>query len=385
MWGRDDEIGQSTTTVDESNDSNEKTESLSQKTAPSLRNEKDETDTNDGYSSDPEIKSSRVSFNISQSRSKRTQQKKQEIVESAEDSLAISSASSSSTSDRAPPPPPKPKKPKSKEPSKLSKKSWKDRVLNTLASGINAFNEKAEALEKSLNSPKPEKSTPPPPPKSKLSAPTTKAPPNSMAPSDTAMTTSSPKNNNATRSESGTSTKITPQTSSPPQQSKISLKNGDVILVASSLGSAPPPPPKIRPVVESSSPPRTVPSRPIDRRPSINTILAEATNYDVENAKYNASIVGVEERQDAMNSKKIVTLYKIAVSKGSQKWFVFRRFAQFDELDKRLKRKGLLPVTDSTFMGKWQKMKVKGTSTYFNLFVPYSCMVRFDLFPLSKE
>jgi hypothetical protein len=114
MWGRDDEIGQSTTTVDESNDSNEKTESLSQKTAPSLRNEKDETDTNDGYSSDPEIKSSRVSFNISQSRSKRTQQKKQEIVESAEDSLAISSASSSSTSDRAPPPPPKPKKPKSK-------------------------------------------------------------------------------------------------------------------------------------------------------------------------------------------------------------------------------------------------------------------------------
>jgi hypothetical protein len=52
-----------------------------------------------------------------------------------------------------------------------------------------------------------------------------------------------------------------------------------------------------------------------DRRPSINTILAEVTRYD-EKAKYNASIVGIEERQDAMNSKKTVTLYKIAVSKG---------------------------------------------------------------------
>jgi hypothetical protein len=44
--------------------------------------------------------------------------------------------------------------------------------------------------------------------------------------------------------------------------------------------------------------------------------LAEATNYDSEKAKYVASIVGVEERQEAMNSKKTVTLYKIAVSKG---------------------------------------------------------------------
>jgi hypothetical protein len=40
------------------------------------------------------------------------------------------------------------------DPSNPSKKSWKDRVLNTLANGINAFNEKAEALEKSFNTPK---------------------------------------------------------------------------------------------------------------------------------------------------------------------------------------------------------------------------------------
>jgi hypothetical protein len=47
----------------------------------------------------------------------------------------------------------------------------------------------------------------------------------------------------------------------------------------------------------------------------------------------------------------------------SQKWFVFRRYAQFDELDKRLKKKGLLPVTDNTFVSKWQKMKLKGTNS----------------------
>jgi hypothetical protein len=53
-------------------------------------------------------------------------------------------------------------------------------------------------------------------------------------------------------------------------------------------------------------------------------------------------------------------LSSLLFSFSSQKWFVFRRFAQFDELDKRLKKKGLLPVTDNAFMGKWQKMKVKG-------------------------
>jgi len=56
---------------------------------------------------------------------------------------------------------------------------------------------------------------------------------------------------------------------------------------------------------------------------SLNTILAESTNWD--GSAYQATIVSYEDRTEAIDASKKVTLYKIAVSQGGKSWAVFRR------------------------------------------------------------
>jgi hypothetical protein len=61
---------------------------------------------------------------------------------------------------------------------------------------------------------------------------------------------------------------------------------------------------------------------------------------------YSVELTGFEMRKEGLDTDKEVAMYIVNVSKGGQRWTIYRRFAQFEKLDKQLKSKKLLEPSD---------------------------------------
>jgi hypothetical protein len=82
-------------------------------------------------------------------------------------------------------------------------------------------------------------------------------------------------------------------------------------------------------------------------------IVAESVGKDEKKGRYTAKIVDVENRTEMEDGKgTVVTMYKVEISRGGDSWIIFRRFSQFVELDKKLKKHKLLASSDNTMPPK---------------------------------
>jgi len=64
------------------------------------------------------------------------------------------------------------------------------------------------------------------------------------------------------------------------------------------------------------------------------------------------NVVATENRKEGLDSDKEVVMFKVEVTKGSSNWTIFRRFAQFEKLDTKLKSKNLLNRFENIFPKK---------------------------------
>jgi len=98
------------------------------------------------------------------------------------------------------------------------------------------------------------------------------------------------------------------------------------------------------------------------RRGSTSSFVAKTLGYDQGSQhNYVCRIVGCEERkEDGTGGEKTFLIYKIEVVDGSKSWTIFRRYTQFEQLDGKLKKKGVLPKSDKSLpKGKRPKTQTK--------------------------
>jgi hypothetical protein len=133
---------------------------------------------------------------------------------------------------------------------------------------------------------------------------------------------------------------------------------GEVLLVACSYATPPPPPrvPALPPPPDNLDEIKEANLQaqrdPKYRRVSFQTIVAKTTGHMKDGGAYEAHVVGFEKRTETLQGSKLVTVFKIDVTKGTLSWSVFRRHNQFADLDKKLKTKKLLPYSNNMFPSK---------------------------------
>jgi hypothetical protein len=114
--------------------------------------------------------------------------------------------------------------------------------------------------------------------------------------------------------------------------------------------AGPPPPPK---VFKGDTTDFVATGARHNRADSFHAMVAQIRGGDSSDL-YGVDLTGFEMRKEGIDTEKEVAMYIINVSNGGQRWTIYRRFAQFEKLDKQLKGKKLLEPTDGQMPKKSQ-------------------------------
>jgi len=86
------------------------------------------------------------------------------------------------------------------------------------------------------------------------------------------------------------------------------------------------------------------------RRGSTSTFVAKTLGFDQDQGhNYLCRIAGTEElKEDGTGNEEKYLSYKIEVQDGSKNWTIYRRYNQFEQIDGKIKKKGVIPKGDKT-------------------------------------